>query len=66
MENQEQRKVGQILTNEGIITPKDLNEALQEQSRSGRFIGEILVARGAATEEQVAKCLSQQLGFAVL
>ncbi|MCK5306930.1 MAG: Flp pilus assembly complex ATPase component TadA [Candidatus Omnitrophica bacterium] len=64
MENQEQRKVGQILTNEGIITPNDLNEALQEQSRSGRFIGEILVARGAATEEQVAKCLSQQLGFA--
>jgi len=60
----DQRKLGQILVDQGIISSKQLDEALQERKQTGRFIGEILVSRGEASEEQVAQSLSQQLGFA--
>jgi type IV pilus assembly protein PilB len=61
---QDQRKLGGILVERGIITSKQLEEALEEQQSTGRFIGEILVSRGVASEEKVAQCLSEQLGFA--
>ena len=48
----------------GLINATQLEEALNEQRTSGRFFGEILVARGISSEEQIAKALSAQLGFA--
>ena len=57
------RKIGQILIDRGIITPLQLEEALGEQGLTGRFFGEILVGRGVVTEERIAKALSEQLGF---
>jgi len=60
----DQRKLGEILIEQGIVTKEQLSEALEEQKLSGRFIGEILVSRGVATEEQIARCLSEQLGLA--
>ena len=60
----EQRKLGQILIDRGVISKKQLDEALTEQGNSGRFIGEVLVSRGASSEEQIAQSLSEQLGLA--
>ena len=60
----DQRKLGQILIDEGIITLVQLEEALAEQRSTGRFFGEILVSRGEVTEEEIARSLSEQLGFA--
>src|SRR5262245_59094882 len=57
------RKIGQILIDKGMITPLQLEEALGEQGLTGRFFGEILVGKGLATEEKIAKTLSEQLGF---
>lgn len=62
----EQRKIGQILVERGIINKEQLDEALKEHETAGLFIGEILVKRGAASEEQVAQTLSQQLGLALV
>lgn len=59
-----QRKIGEILVAQGIISAAQLSEALDEQKTTGGFIGEILVSRGAVSEERMTKCLSQQLGFA--
>jgi type IV pilus assembly protein PilB len=59
----DQRKIGQILINRGLISVAQLEEALNEQGLTGRFLGEIIVGRGVLTEEQVAKALSEQLGF---
>ena len=64
MAEQDQRKLGQVLVERGIITAKQLEEALAEQRSSGRFIGETLVSRGVTSEEQVAQVLSDQLGLA--
>ncbi len=59
------KRLGELLIEKGVITARQLEEALEEQrATTGRFIGAILVARGAASEEQVALGLSEQLGFA--
>ncbi len=59
----DQRKLGQILIDRGLITPAQLEDALSEQGVTGRFFGEILVGRGVLTEEKIARALSEQLGF---
>jgi hypothetical protein len=41
----DQRKLGQILIDRGLINASQLEQALEEQGVSGRFFGEILVAR---------------------
>ena len=46
----DENRLGKILISQGVITPSQLTEALAEQRRTGRFIGEILVGRGAASE----------------
>ena len=57
------RKIGQILIDRGLITPLQLEEALGEQGLTGRFFGEILVGRGVLSEERIARTLSEQLGY---
>ena len=59
----DQRKLGQILIDRGLLTPAQLEDALGEQGLTGRFFGEILVGRGVLTEEKIARALSEQLGF---
>ncbi|MBL7069454.1 MAG: Flp pilus assembly complex ATPase component TadA [Candidatus Omnitrophica bacterium] len=63
-ERQDQRRLGQILVERGVISQAQLEAALKEQKLSDRFIGEILVARGVASEDVIAMTLSEQLGFA--
>lgn len=63
-EKNDQRKLGQILVEQGIITQKQLDGVIEEQRVTGRFLGEILVSRGIVSEERVVQCLSEQLGFA--
>lgn len=64
VEKNDQRKLGQILVERGIITKEQLNEVLEEQKLTGRLLGEVLAIRGVATEEQIAQSLSEQLGLA--
>ena len=63
-ERKDQRKLGEMLVENGVITQRQLEEALKEQGATGRFIGEVLVSRSAASEQQVTQSLSEQLGFA--
>ena len=60
----EQRKfIGELLVEKGIITRDQLKEAQEEQKRTNRRIGDILVRLGFAKEEDIAQALSEQLGF---
>lgn len=58
-----EKRFGLIAIEKGYITPHDLIEALKEQveenidKRSHSIIGEILVARGKMTREQVEDVL---------
>jgi len=58
-----QKKVGQILVEERIISAEQLKVALEEQRRSKHFIGHVLVRMGFVRERDLLKALSEQFNI---
>ncbi len=58
--------LGEILVENRIINSEQIKEALMFQAKEGGLIGELVVALGFATEEEITQCLSYQYGFAYL
>ncbi len=56
-------KLGELLIKEGIITPSQLEEALEYQKLHGGRLGSIIIKLGFAVEEQVTSILSRQYGY---
>ena len=56
-------RIGDILINEGIISPEQLDEALAKQRENKKRLGEILVNDGYVTDETMANALCHQLGY---
>jgi MSHA biogenesis protein MshE len=54
-------RLGELLVAQGVLTPAQLESALNERKRSGRRLGRILVEDGIATEEAIAQALAVQL-----
>jgi len=54
-------RLGELLVAQGVLTPAQLEGALNERKRSGRRLGRILVEDGIATEEAIARALAIQL-----
>jgi MSHA biogenesis protein MshE len=46
-----------------VITPGQLSQALEQQKRTGRRLGRILVETGMCSEEQIAQAVARQLGI---
>lgn len=61
MPTKENILIGQILIDEGIITPEQLSAGLEEQKKTGDFICTTLVKLGFASEERVFTTLSRCL-----
>lgn len=57
------KKLGEILLAEGVITPKQLEEALQFQDKNGGRLGDILIQLDYVREEQIVIALSNQLSI---
>jgi type IV pilus assembly protein PilB len=57
------KRLGDLLTEHGIISPTQLHEALQSQKRSGKKLGEILIERKYITYKQLMDLLEFQLGI---
>lgn len=57
-------RIGDILINEGILSPEKLDEALAIQKEKKKRLGEILVEEGFITDETMANALCHQLGYA--
>ena len=57
--------IGAILIERGLVTPRDLAQALALQDETGGLLGQALLRLGAVTEEQLLGALSDQLGLAV-
>jgi type IV pilus assembly protein PilB len=53
-------RLGDILVRKDRLTPTQLNEALLQQSASGKRIGQLLVELGALGEKDLAWALSEQ------
>ncbi|HEU5363400.1 MAG TPA: hypothetical protein VFU56_08645 [Gaiellaceae bacterium] len=52
--------LGQLLIQGGFLTQVQLDDALYEGSRTGERLGEVVVRRGLASEDDVAKLLAEQ------
>jgi hypothetical protein len=55
-----------LLTEAGIVTDEQIREALAEGEHTGEKLGEVVVRRGWASEEQLACVLAQQWGLATV
>lgn len=56
------KKFGEILHDQGVITRKQLDDALQEQKKGGGLLGQILLKQGLITKNQIAFALATQVG----
>jgi hypothetical protein len=55
------RPIGQILVEKGEITDADLQAALEEQERSGRRLGEILIEQSRTSWLALARAIAEQV-----
>lgn len=60
------KKLGELLVESGVITKSQLDKALELQKEQGGLIGEVLVQLKFTTEDDIAKMLTAQYGFAYL
>ncbi len=63
---QKNKRLGDLLIDAKLVTPENLNKALQQQSATGKRMGSILVEKGWVSEVELLKILSQQLGIPYL
>ena len=56
-------RIGDVLINDGILTPEKLEEALAIQQEKKKRLGEVLIEDGFITDEAMANALSRQLGY---
>lgn len=57
------KRLGEILVAEGLVTNEQVQEALQEQQKTGLLLGETLVKLGYVTEIDIAGALSAEFGL---
>lgn len=56
-------RLGDILVASGVISEKQLGDALGMQKQQGRRLGDVLIENGFITEEQLISALQMQLGI---
>jgi len=61
MARPEKVRLGEILVQQGLLTAEQLNQALEEQKRSGRKLGRVFIDSGFVTETQISEALARQL-----
>ena len=57
------RKLGEILVDDGLLRPKDLHRALSVQRRSGGLLGRTLVESGLVSQSDLLSALAKQQGL---
>lgn len=57
------RNLGEILIEQGVVTPLELDEALQRQRLTGDFLGRVLVRMELCEEQDILEALGIQQGM---
>ena len=57
------RRLGDILTRRGLVTPEQVQSALARQKETGQLLGEILLEQGLVTDEEIADALAESFGL---
>lgn len=60
---QKERQIGEILVEQGVLTPLQLDEALQRQRLTGDMLGRVLVTMGYCEEQNIIEALGVQSGM---
>ncbi len=63
MTARERKRVGDVLVEEGVLSPEQLERALAVQRSSGRRLGEVLVAEGLLSASVLVQTLARCLGI---
>lgn len=58
-----ERRLGDILVEQGVITPLDLDEAVQRQRLTSEMMGRVLVSMGLCEEQDIVEALGIQSGM---
>jgi MSHA biogenesis protein MshE len=58
----EKIRLGDLLIQQGLLMPEELQNALTEQKVTGRKLGRVIVESGLVTEEAISRALARQLG----
>ena len=59
----DKRKIGEVLIERGAIFREQLDEALEVQKTSAKYLGRILVSLGYVDEEDLARGLGARFGI---
>ena len=55
------KRLGDLLVEAGLLTEKQVSEALEQQKKTGKRLGGIVIAKGWVTDQDVMQLLGEQL-----
>ncbi|MDP3042447.1 MAG: hypothetical protein Q8N62_07015 [Candidatus Omnitrophota bacterium] len=61
-----QKKIGEILIERGLITQAQLEDALAEQARTNKFLGDILLKNKKIIEKDLLSVLAKQFNISFI
>jgi MSHA biogenesis protein MshE len=66
MARPEKIRLGEILVRQNFMTQAELDQALEEQRKTGRRLGRVIAEKGYANERQIAEAVAHQLNIPFL
>lgn len=60
---EKKKRLGDMLVQEGLLTPKQLDQAVEQQRAKGGRLGDILVDQNHCTEDQILSALAKRAGI---
>lgn len=66
MARPEKIRLGEILVRQNFMTQEELDQALEEQRKTGRRLGRVIADKGFANERQIAEAVAHQLNIPYL
>ncbi len=57
------RQLGEILMERGLLTPEQLQAALEEHQKAGKLLGRVLIDKGYVSEADLVRALAEQVGL---
>ncbi|MDP8566636.1 GspE/PulE family protein [Methylophilus aquaticus] len=66
MARPEKIRLGEILVRQNFMNPAQLEQALEEQRKTGRRLGRVIAEKGYASERQIAEAVAHQLNIPFL
>jgi type IV pilus assembly protein PilB len=59
-------RLGSLLLRRGLLTPEQLEEALEDGHQHGMRLGDVVVERGWASDLEIAELMAEQAGLGVI